>query len=191
MDSVLEKLFDSPHRAKILRLFLLNAGSAFPVEAISRRTRAKRPTARREISLLEKIGFVKRRRGERAIAYELNELFPLMRPLKDLVLTALPVGDLQIGKILKPTGTLKLLVVSGFFLQTDDGRVDLLVVGDGIERSALDRRVRDIEAEVGKELSYAVLSTDEFLYRLDMCDKFVSDILEKPHRKIINRLDVS
>ncbi len=44
--------------------------------------------------------------------------------------------------------------------------------------------------QIGKELNYSVLPTKEFLYRLRMRDKFIRDILDYPHEKILNKLDI-
>ena len=45
-----------------------------------------------------------------------------------------------------------------------------------------------IESEIGKELRYAYFSTEDFQYRLSMCDKLTRDILDYPHKKILNKL---
>ena len=47
-----------------------------------------------------------------------------------------------------------------------------------------------MEAEIGKELRYAVLNTKEFIYRLDMYDKFIRDILDYPHERLIEKIKV-
>jgi len=47
-----------------------------------------------------------------------------------------------------------------------------------------------LEAEIGKELVYAVFSSKDFSYRLGMYDRFVHDILDYPHEKILNRTDI-
>jgi hypothetical protein len=54
----------------------------------------------------------------------------------------------------------------------------------------LDNIIKSIEAEMGHEIRYAVFETKEFTYRLGMFDKLIRDILDYPHEKIINRLNV-
>jgi len=46
----------------------------------------------------------------------------------------------------------------------------------------------ELESEVGKEIQYAFMETKEFEYRYQMFDRFVRDIFEKPHEKLINKL---
>ena len=70
----------------------------------------------------------------------------------------------------------------------EESRVDILVVGDKINKTSLQNAMQDIESQIGKELSYAVFNTEDFSYRLDICDKLVRDILDYPHRKILKKL---
>ncbi|MCR4311355.1 MAG: hypothetical protein NUV54_02190, partial [Candidatus Taylorbacteria bacterium] len=77
----------------------------------------------------------------------------------------------------------------GVFIQDTDSRIDLLIVGDLLRTPALETVIRNIEAEIGKELRYAVFETADFEYRFGMYDKLVRDILDYPHRKVLNRLN--
>jgi len=63
-------------------------------------------------------------------------------------------------------------------------------VGDNLKRGAIDSVVRGIEAELGKEIIYSVFETDDFKYRLSMFDKLIRDILDFPHQKIVDRLNI-
>ena len=52
---------------------------------------------------------------------------------------------------------MKLILVSGVFIKSADSRVDLLIVGDKMRRSKIEKEVRRLEAEIGVELVYALL----------------------------------
>jgi len=81
-----------------------------------------------------------------------------------------------------------LLVLGGIFLNTDNSRLDLFIVGDGIKQPKVNSFLKNLESEVGKEIGFAVMNTKEFYYRYHMFDRFVHDILEKPNEKLINKL---
>lgn len=204
---ILEKLFGSAARIKIIRLFLLNPDSLFAPKEIARRCKVVPGAARREIALFKKIGFIKQKtetvddliklkngkiknKKKKVQGLKLNEFFPLLRPLKNLVLNAAPIDRGEILKSFKRVGKMKLIILSGIFIQSDDSRVDLLLVGDSVKKGALERAVSSMEAEIGKELTYSVFGAKEFLYRLGMYDRFVRDILDYPHEKILNRLEI-
>lgn len=204
MPEILEKLFGSPSRIKIIRLFYLNPKKVFVNKDIARRAKVQNSSLRREISLLEKIGFIKkavdsvnsktragRTRKIRVKGWALNPSFPLLASLKNLVLNVAPISRAEILKRLKNAGNVKLIILSGIFIQDDESRVDLLIVGDNLKQSVLEREIAHIEALVGKELAYSVLTTQECTYRMRMYDKFIRDILDYPHEKILNKLDIA
>ena len=210
------KLLGSTNRVKIIRLFLLNPDEVFPFSEIFRRAKTAKQAGRREISLLKNIGFIKPRtiafdklrgkpkprfakpacrqgratRGKKKKiqSWKLNESFPLLIGLRNFILDTAPIARQQLLKKLQKTGRVKLVILAGIFGEEESSRVDILVVGDAIRKGALERVIRDIEAEVGKELTYAFFTTQDFLYRLGMYDKFIRDILDYPHEKILDKL---
>ena len=121
----------------------------------------------------------------------MNESFPLLSGLKSFILDTAPASRDQLLKKLQKTGRIKLVILAGIFGENNSSPVDIFVVGDAIRKGVLDRAIRDIEAEVGKELTYTFFSTQDFLYRMGMYDKFIRDILDYPHEKILNKLKCS
>jgi hypothetical protein len=207
MEGALEQLFGSGARIKIIRLFLLNSIDFFTSGEISRRCKVTTGTVRREIFLLKKIGFLKekperideiiklrngkiknRKKMIQGISLDLS--FPLLLPLKNLVVNSAPVSRDSVIKKISKTGKIKMIILSGVFIQNDNSRIDVMVVGDSLNRGAIDRIIKWIESEVGKELSYAVFTTQDFAYRLSLRDKFIRDVLDYPHEKILNKLGV-
>ncbi len=207
MQSILEKIFGSAARVKIIRLFLLNQENLFNAKDISRRAKVSIASVRREIFLLNGIDFIKQKRekiddviklkngeikNKKKIiqGFKLNPLFPFLHQLRGLVVTAAPINKEKLIKSLNSTGKIKLIILSGIFIQSDESRIDLFIVGDSIRRGALDRILKNIEAEIGKELNYAIFTTEEFLYRFGMYDRFIRDILDYPHEKLVNKLNI-
>jgi hypothetical protein len=45
-----------------------------------------------------------------------------------------------------------------------------------------------LESEIGKEISFVLMTMEEFKYRLNMLDKFILEFLEGPHEEIINKI---
>ena len=163
-------------------------------------------TVQREVALFERIGLIKRkfffkeveqeRTGRKKIVKKrvqgwiLNDVFIYLEPLQLFLLKTATLENDYILRKLRSAGKLKVVIVAGLFIQDWDSRVDLLVVGDGLKKSKLEGAIKDIEAEVGMELRYAVFSTKDFKYRLGMRDRLMRDILDYPHRKLINRLNI-
>lgn len=202
---VLEQLFGSAARVKIIRLFLLNPQEFFTQGEISRRCKVTTGAVRREVFLLKKVGLLKEKpetveniiklkngkiknNKKKVSGISLDLSFPLLNPLKNLVVNSAPVSRNEIAKKIAKAGKIKLIIVSGVFIQDENSRADIMVVGDSLNRGLIERIMRWIESEVGKELAYAVFTSEDFAYRLSMRDKFVRDIMDYPHEKILDKL---
>jgi len=187
---VLEKLFDSPAKLRLLKLFLRNPETQFTLSDIKKRTILSTSQINKELKKLEDIELIKGRkvRGKRDKRYELNEDFVFIGELQNLILKSSPADQEKIAKKLKGIGGVKLAVLSGVFMRHDaeDARADLLIVGDRISNKKLTSFMKNLEAEAGTEINYALFNKKEFEYRQQMFDRFLRDILEKPHKKLIN-----
>lgn len=192
MDDILGRLLGSPARVKILRLFLFNPGVVYPFSEIVSRARVSSPATRSELAVYESIGLIKVRkvRGKRERAFVLNTEFPYLEALQHLLLN-LPTRSPDMIRRIRKVGSIKLVILSGIFVDDYQGRLDLFVVGERIAEPKLKAVVRSIEAEIGKELRYATLETNEFKYRLDIYDKLVRDVLDYPHTVIVDNLHLS
>ncbi|MDO8600472.1 MAG: hypothetical protein Q7R73_02515 [bacterium] len=122
--------------------------------------------------------------------YFINKEFALFPELRMLILKAVPANRFVLAKRIGALGRVKLAVLAGVFINSDTSRADLLIVGDGIKKGRLNSFMAWLESEIGKELNYVALTTDEFKYRMDMYDRFLRDILEDPHEKMINKLGI-
>lgn len=192
MDQLLEQLFESASRAKVLRLFLRNPGSFFTLNDVARSTQVKLARAKSEVRKFERIGLIGKKLilSKKKLAYFVNQHFPLYKSLHDLVSIASQPSRHKLTERIKHLGRVKLAVISGVFLNNDSSRADLLIVGDGIRRSKVEKFLADTEAEIGKALDYAMMETAEFKYRMDMYDRFLRDIFESTHQKLINKLHI-
>jgi len=202
---ILGKLFSSTALVKIMRLFLLNPDTPFENNDIMEKSKVTRSSLRTEMSILQSIKFVKKKtfykeipkktkngkpKKKKVSGWCLNHGFEYLAPLKVLLVNTASVDHKDIVNKFKNTGKIKLIVLSGIFIKESTGHVDMLVVGDNIKKNALERVLRSIESEIGKELVYAAIDTKEFNYRLNMYDKFIRDIFDYPHTKVIDKIGV-
>jgi hypothetical protein len=202
----LGKLFGGDAKVKIMRLVLFSPESAFDLETIVEKVRERPRVVRRTLSELIAIGLVRRRYffrtvlkkrarrvaaiKRRALGFALDPNFSHLAALQNLLLNTTLMRDERIARKLQVVGRLKLVIIAGVFIQDSESRVDLLVVGDGLRKAALLSVVKKLEAEIGKELRYAVFETSEFQYRLGLYDKLIRDILDFPHKKIMDKLGI-
>ena len=77
---------------------------------------------------------------------------------------------------LKTLGNIDVVALMGQFTRDEASGVDILVVGD-VNQNAVQKYVTELEEKEGKELRYTVLGVDEFNYRLQIKDRFISNVL--------------
>ena len=190
----LAKLFGSETKVKIMRLFLFNPDHVFGTREISNRVKSNQAKVRKEASMLEKMGLVKRRvitrKKSNGHGFILDSQFAYLLPLQNFLINVEPLNPKEIIKKVAKLGTIKLIIISGVFIQEPESRLDILVVGDNVKKTKLENTIKTLESEIGKELKYAYFTTVDFQYRLSMFDKLIRDVLDYPHRKVLNRLGI-
>lgn len=196
----LEKLFVSGAQVKIMRLFIFNPTTAFDASEVAKRTKVRPASVRKVISGLEKAGLIRsksvsrtragrgKKKSKKVRGWYLNESFQYLAPLKNLLMPTDSLTYKQIEKKLRSSGRIKLILISGVFLHDPEARVDILVVGDALKTKNLSSAVGDLEAQVGAELTYAALDTEDFLYRQAINDRLVRDIFDYPHRIVLDKI---
>ncbi len=204
---ILGKLFGSSAMVKLLRLFIFNPEHTFTNKEITARAKITADTLRLEISIMKQMGFIKKKiayrqttkkgkdkkkivKKKKVSAWTLNEKFPYIESLQSFLVNATPVKNKDIPKRLSIAGAIKLVVISGFFIQNWDSRIDILIVGNGIRKSQLETAIKSIESEIGKELRYAVFETQEFKYRMGIYDRLIRDVFDYKHEVILDKIGV-
>jgi len=187
---ILGKIFGNEARVKIMRLFLLNRGNGFTSKEVVKRSRVNQISARRELKLLSSINFIKKRSAVSA-EWFFNSSFKYGGEFEDILVRSDSLNKEKILDNFKKVGRVKLIIISGVFIKNNDSRVDLLVVGDKMKRGKIEEGIRKLEAEIGAELVYAIFDTKEFLYRLNMYDKLVRDIIDYPHEVLLQAKELS
>ena len=188
MSEILENLFGSREKMRLIRFFLLNPEQEYRANEIAKRNMLNPQKTKKELDNLKGIRFIFKRIKKGKIFYVLNQNFLFYPELKNLVSKAniYPQSD-SLNKI-KNIGSIKLAVISGAFINYHKSKADMILVGDGISRAKLRNVMNSLEAEIGKEIDFVLMTGEEFKYRLNMLDKFILDFLEGPHEEVINKI---
>ena len=200
---ILSKMLGGVPRVKIMRLFLLNPEQAFCLDDITDRSRLQSPLARRTLTQLVGMALIKKKsfakevtdarngkvKKKRVQGWILNPDFPYIAELKQLLVEGEFFKNEDVVRRFKPAGRIQFLVVSGIFIQHSGSRLDLLIVGDNLRRSYIQKTVSVLESELGKELTYVVFEVADFKYRVSMYDKLLRDMFEYPHERLVAAKD--
>lgn len=187
----LEKIFGGAPRVKLMRLFLFNETTSFLPEEVFSRAKIEASRARKELNFLLKVGLIKKAtRSNGKVVWTINDKFPYLIEFQRLLLQTSLITPQSIIKKLSKIGKLKLVVLSGLFKEQADSRLDILIVADNAKKSSTDSIMANIEAEVGKEIRFAVLNSTDLKYRLGVGDRLVRDVLDYPHEVVLDKLNL-
>jgi len=188
MSEVLEMLFGSKTRVRVLRLFLLNPESEYSAGEVAKKNMISLVSVRKELSALKKINFIKEKSKKGLKTYILDNSFHFYPELKSLISKSTASPESKSLARLKGIGDVKLALISGIFLNYPKSKVDMVLVVNNINRGKLKNLMSSLEAEIGKEVSFALMNSEEFKYRLDMLDRFLLDFLEGPHTELVDKI---
>jgi hypothetical protein len=192
---MIEQLFGSKTRVKLLQLFYSNPNRSFYVREITRKIDEQINSVRRELSNLLNIGIITSDNTNNKLYYEVNQKFEYYEPLQQIF-----GGGVKktIGKkddeqedegtlitALKAVGHIDLAVFTGQFTRDESSGVDILIIGQ-INPNALQKFVDQLEKQENKSLRYATMDMREFRYRQQIRDRFAVAIQQAKKQVVID-----
>lgn len=199
---MIEQLFGSKTRVKLLGLFYQNPNRSFYVREITRKIDEQINSVRRELANLLSIGIIKSDSANNKLYYEVNPEFEHHDALSAIFgnKSAKSVKEepdaMQEGmdspsqqndeleylsddngiKLLLKSGNVRAIIYSGQFTREDKIGADIILIGD-INIPNLEHAISEIEKDEKKELRYTVFSPEEFSYRKQINDRFVANLI--------------
>jgi hypothetical protein len=196
---MIDALFGSKTRVKLLHLFLNNPGQSFYVREITRKVDEQINSVRRELSNMLTVGVITSDSADNKLYYQVNQRYDYYVPLRAIFadVTDQPAAkassdkdiDEQYSSAIREIGGLRLALFAGVLVRGSRSAVDLLLVGN-LPPAKVKSAVKLIEKTEGRDINYSVLSYDEFYYRLSIRDKFIIEILNGKYTVIVDKDDV-
>ncbi len=201
-DDFLVQVLGNAARAKVLRAFMFGSAELFTLTTVAKRSGIPTKNAAKEIKTLEELGVIKKGRltitlannSKRTVVgkqkeqtWHLNADFKHGRALSKFIHEVSPVSHAQIILALKGSGRLATVILSGSFVGDPTRPADLIIAADALNEGRLERAIRTLEPEFGREIRYAAFSTPEFRYRLTVQDRLLRDTLDYPHLVLLDK----
>lgn len=211
----LEQIFGSATRVKLLKLFLNDPDKAYFVREISRIIGSQINSVRRELLNLKDLGVIielerqpqkqfivpKKEKGSLELEkrktkdeskkfFKADKSFILFPELKALILKADFLLEKNFAREMGKIGTIDYLALTGDFVGLPNALVDLIIVGK-FNKKRLNKLINNFEKDFGRTINYTVMTKQEFIYRKDITDRFLYDILESKKIVMVNELDNS
>lgn len=200
MADPLSILFGSQARVKLLRFFLFNPSKEFTFDDMCKRARLVRRTARTEITALEKAGVISKRtiyvvlpdkeKKSKAIGYGLNRKFNELQALQTFLFETAPIDGKNLLSHLRKAGVIDFLAVAGVFVREFEQQLDVLITMKKLAPAKIETAIRSLEAEIGIEIRFAMMTSADLLYRVGMNDKLARDIFDYKHQILVDKIGV-
>lgn len=190
---MIDALFGSKTRVKLLHLFLNNPGKSFYVREITRLIDEQINSVRRELSNMLSIGIITSETHDNKLYYEVNQRYEYYVPLRAIFAdeqvetkSAVATSKRQEWvQLLDQLPGVRIAILAGVLVRGSASGVDVLVVGD-VPTAKLKIAIKAGEKQEGRELNYTSMPYEEFYYRLSVRDKFVTEIINGKHTVLVD-----
>ena len=198
---MVEQLFGSKTRVKLLKLFYSNPNRSFYVREITRKIDEQINSVRRELSNLLSIGIISSDTTNNRLYYEVNQDYEYFHPLEVIFGSAelamdsgasddtvsIPIKKLDpVTAELLSLGNIELALYTGQFTRDESSGIDMLLVGD-INQTKLQKYIKELEEKEKKEIRYVVMTPKDFDYRIQIKDKFVATVLLAKKQVLVDK----
>lgn len=191
---MIEQLFGSKTRVKLLQLFYGNPNRSFYVREITRKIDEQINSVRRELANLMSVGIITSDNSNNKLYYEVNQKYEYYDPLltifgttADKAVVGQPAADADASpQTFKPLAGVDLVLFTGQLTRDDRSGIDVLLVGS-VSNNQATKYIAELEEQESKELRYAIMTTDEFVYRQKIKDRFLSLVLESKSQVLVDK----
>ena len=200
---MIEQLFGSKTRVKLLQMFYSNPNRSFYVREITRKIDEQINSVRRELSNLLSIGIISSDDNKNRLYYEVNQKYEYYNPLATIFggapvaaategakaskATPAPVAaETDDVKAIKALGNVELALFTGQFTRDELAGIDFLIVGD-VNQTKLGKFIEELEAKEGKEIRYVHMTADEHAYRKEVNDRFLATVMAAKKQILIDK----
>lgn len=158
---MLSSLVTSQTRIKLLKKFFLNSSTKSYLRGLESEFGESSNAIRVELNRFEDAGLLNSLREGNKKVYQANRNHPLFDDIHNIIIKETGI-DRVIEKVIHRLGDLLCIYLTGDFARGKDSQViELILVGSGIDREYLARKVEQAEEMVGRKVSYIVLNPDE------------------------------
>ena len=189
---MVDTLFGSKTRVKLLSLFLNNPGRAFYVRELTREIGEQINSVRRELTNLVNVGVIRGDTVDNKVYYEADTAYQFYESLRtmfsnvDAVASDNKVSPNIWAKKFDAIDGVRVVLFAGKLVYGSDSTVDVLVVGDNLSQIKFKNVLKALERDSGSSLAYTILPFNDFYYRLSVHDQFIVDILNEKHTIVLD-----
>ncbi|MBD3360229.1 hypothetical protein GF366_00335 [Candidatus Peregrinibacteria bacterium] len=164
----------------------MNPHGEYFIRELTRKLDEQINSVRRELDNLKKLGFLRAKTKNRKKYYYVNKNFIFLDELKSIIIKAVSSHQ-KIAKDLEKLGDIKLLALSGQFINKPTTTVDMLIVGT-LNKEKFSNYLSG-QLRTQRSVKFTIMDEQDYKYRWGCKDKFIMDIILDPENQIpINKI---
>ncbi|MEX0930660.1 MAG: hypothetical protein WDZ68_00015, partial [Candidatus Paceibacterota bacterium] len=126
----------------------------------------------------------------RAHGYALNMNYPELQALQTFLFETAPINQKTLMQHLRKVGKLDFVCIAGVFVREFEHRLDVLIAMKEIPEAKVEAAIRSLESEIGIEIRFAILTSEDLVYRMGMYDKLTRDVFDYKHLILVDKLGI-
>jgi len=157
---MLETLISSKTRIKLLLKFFLNSNSRGYLRGLAEEFGESTNAIRLELNRFEDAGMLESEVSGNKKFYRANVQHPLFRELQNIIKKFVGIDQI-VEKIAKRLGNVQKVYLEGDLAKgIDSGIIDIILVGEGIDRAYLGQLLTKAEQIVKKHIRYRIVADE-------------------------------
>ncbi|MBM4276793.1 MAG: hypothetical protein FJ130_02790 [Deltaproteobacteria bacterium] len=187
---MMEKLFGSKLRAKILSWFFTHVDERFFIRQLQSLLTEDPTNLSRELARLESLKILISETEGRQKYFKVNKDCPFYEELKGLVFKTIGVVGI-IKKSLEKVPGIRYALIYGSFAKNQEhmeSDIDLMIVGKG-DLDKLEEMVSQAENQLRKTINITSYSLKEFREKIVFKDPFILNVLKEPKVMLLGNKD--
>ncbi len=178
---MLDTLFSSTTRIKLLTVFLLKGDGRFYLRELAKMTGSPLRSVQLELANLTAAGILIKETSGRQTYYRLDERCPIIPELRSMFVKTAGLADVLRLALIPLADSIDSAFIFGSFAADrvrTDSDVDVMIIGNATLAQVVDA-FDDAEMEIGREINPSVFPLKEFQERVQTRDHFINSVLKE------------
>ena len=175
---ILDRLFSSKLRIKLLDVFLSSPDARFYIRELERKIKEEAKNVSRELKNLEALGLLISEKQGNLKYYSVNENFFLYPELKAIIFKTTGVQGI-LKEALERLKGIETAFIYGTYAtgkESESSDVDVMVIGKP-DLTELNEVISNLEEKLNREINYMCFDQEEFKKRRKAGDAFINEVL--------------
>ena len=157
---MLESLITSKTRIRLLIKFFLNIANKGYLNSLANEFGESTNSVRKELNNLSSAGYLKKHNENNKVIYKANNSHPLFKIIQKIVHKHIGIEEI-LETVYNRIGDVKKIMILGDYSKgIDSGLIEILIVGDNINKKYLDEISPKIELKIKRKVSFFVSNKD-------------------------------